>query len=74
MTTETVQTSIVITDANKEEMESLYGKIPPENELLEVPKTHSLEEARLRMPEERSLGIYKEAEEEALNEISQQNI
>ena len=45
MTTEIVQTSIVITDDNREEMESLYGKIPPENELLEVPKTHSLEEA-----------------------------
>ena len=49
MNTKNFEISIVITDDNREEMERLYGKIPPDNELLEAPKTHTLEEARLKI-------------------------
>ncbi|MCL1851791.1 MAG: hypothetical protein FWF88_01985 [Peptococcaceae bacterium] len=69
MNTENFEISIVITDDNKEEMERLYGEIPPENELLEAPKTHTLEEAK-----EKSLDRFYETEEAALDEISEQNI
>ena len=76
MLMENFETSIVITDDNREEMERLYGKIPPDNELLEVPETHSLEEAKMsRHPLEKSSDrLNDETEEVALDEISQQNI
>lgn len=40
---ENIETNIVVTDENKEELEKLYGEIP--NDLLEAPETHTLEEA-----------------------------
>jgi len=76
MSLENIQTKIIITDANREELERLYGKMPPENELLEAPQTHSLEESRLRIqPNANSLDKFNEREEAAPDdEISQQNI
>lgn len=70
MSMESIETRIIITDANKEELENLYGKIPPENELLEAPRTHSLEEAK-----EKSLDRFNDEREEVTDdEISEQNI
>ena len=69
MSVESTQTKIIVTDANREELERLYGKIPPENELLEAPRTHSLEESI-----EKSLDRFNEREEVATDEISQQNL
>ena len=72
---ENFETSIVITDGNREEMERLYGKIPSDNELPEAPETHSPEEARLNMHplEETSDRLNDETEEVAPDEISKQN-
>ena len=69
MSMENFETCIVVTDGNREELERLYGKIPPDNELPEAPQTHSLEEAQ-----EKSLDRFNEAEEATPDEISQQNI
>ncbi|MCL1852822.1 MAG: hypothetical protein FWF88_07300 [Peptococcaceae bacterium] len=67
--TEPIVTSIVITDDNRDEMERIYEKIPPESELLEAPQTHSLEESQ-----HNQLDSFNETEEVALDEISEQNI
>ena len=40
---EIIETNVVVTDNNKEELVAQYGEIP--NELLEAPETHTLEEA-----------------------------
>ncbi|MCL1917883.1 MAG: hypothetical protein FWG14_06150 [Peptococcaceae bacterium] len=69
MSLENIQTKIIITDANREELERLYGKMPPENELLEAPQTHSLEESNAN-----SLDKFNEREETPDDEISQQNL
>jgi len=69
MSLENIQTKIIITDTNREELERLYGKIPPENELLEAPQTHSLEESLAN-----SLDQFNEREETPDDEISQQNL
>ncbi|MCL1792214.1 MAG: hypothetical protein FWG40_12900 [Peptococcaceae bacterium] len=75
MSTVSFETSTLITDDNREEMERLYGRIPPENELMEAPISHSLEEARQKMhPLENLLDRLNDETEEALDEISQQNI
>ena len=37
--TENIVTSVVVTDSNREELERLYGKIPPADELSEAPRT-----------------------------------
>jgi predicted translin family RNA/ssDNA-binding protein len=75
MSTENFETSIVITDDNREEIERLYGKIPSESELLEAPETHSLEEARQSMhPLEKLLDkLNDETEEAPPDETYQQN-
>ena len=66
MSMESIQNNIIVTDANREELERLYGKIPPENDILEAPKNHSLEESKAN-----SLDKFNEKEETAEDEISQ---
>jgi hypothetical protein len=66
---ENIATHIVVTDDNREELEKLYGKIPPDNELPEAPRTHSLEEAQAK-----SLDRFNEREEVANDKISEQNL
>ena len=69
MSRESIQSSIIVTDANREELERVYGKIPPEDELLEAPRTHSLAESIAN-----SLDKFNEREETADDEISQQDL
>ncbi|MDR2736651.1 MAG: hypothetical protein LBB49_03695 [Gracilibacteraceae bacterium] len=66
---ENIEVGIVVTDSNRDELEKLYGKIPPESKLLEAPQTHSFEESQ-----QNQLDKFIETEEVALDEISEQNI
>ena len=66
MSMENIQTQIILTDNNRAELERIYGKIPPENEILEAPQTHTFEEAQGN-----SLEGLSETEEVVFDEISE---